>query len=164
MNKKDISQILEAFYNGEASPEEENELKAFFQDTTLPGEWQQEKEIFERYLRATEILLPEGLEERLEQKLSEHIAGKQRSFRYYLIRVAGVAAAVLLGAGIFFHTLLPAESVTADTFDDPVEAAIVAEQTLIFLSEQLNLGLNQVKEAQGEIHKINNIVYQQLKD
>ncbi|MCD8179566.1 MAG: hypothetical protein LUE98_20085 [Tannerellaceae bacterium] len=165
MNSKDIKQLLDAFYNGLTSPEEEKELKEFFLNGNLPEEWLAEKVIFERYLNITEIPLPDGLEERLTEKLSAHIfKSKSSSMRIYLSRVASLATVALVCIGIFIGYQQKREPMLTDTFQDPMEAALVAEEALLFLSEQLNTGLAQMKEAQQEINKINHIVHKQLND
>ena len=53
---------------------------------------------------------------------------------------------------------------TADTFTDPEEAAVVAQNALAFMSRNLNKGLGQVNEASQEITKINKIVNKHLND
>jgi len=79
-------------------------------------------------------------------------------------RISGIAAAIL-GALflIFTETNRPAPTM-ADTFTDPEEAAVVAQNALAFMSRNLNKGLGQVNEAGQEITKINKIVNKHLND
>jgi len=77
--------------------------------------------------------------------------------------ISSAAAVVLLCLGIFFVTQRPVESQIADTFDDPAEAAIVAEKALTFMSAQLNIGLNQVADARQEFDKVDQILNKHLK-
>ena len=112
--------------------------------------------------------LPEGLSERLEQYIDNLAAGEQikkislvrRRFIYWC---GGVAAALVIGIALFFQTeYVQKKPTTADTFSDPMEAAIAANKALAFMSTQLNKGLDEVSDAQQEIHKVNKIVNKQL--
>ena len=107
-----------------------------------------------------DLALPEGLSERLERRIDflaqEEVSprvSRRRSFYW----ISGIAAAIL-GALflIFTETNRPAPTM-ADTFTDPEEAAVVAQNALAFMSRNLNKGLGQVNEAGQEITKINKI-------
>jgi len=113
-----------------------------------------------------EQALPEGLSERLEQYIDMLSADEQQTKRRSLFRrrslywFSGVAAALVVAIAVFFQTesSMPHEQVTADTFTDPEEAAIVAQNALAFMSLQLNKGLEQVAEAGQEMQKVNQIL------
>ena len=92
-----------------------------------------------------DLALPEGLSERLERQIDF---------------LAAILGALFL---IFTETNRPAP-VMADTFTDPEEAAVVAQNALAFMSRNLNKGLGQVNEASQEITKINKIVNKHLND
>lgn len=113
--------------------------------------------------------LPEGLSDRLEQQIDRWAAEEsnirrnspERKRVFYWI--GGIAASFLLAMFLFFQVEnKPEYPVMADTFSDPKEAALVAQNTLMFLSAQLNKGLNQVSETGKEVDKINEIVIKQL--
>ena len=110
-----------------------------------------------------DLALPEGLSERLERRIDflaqEEVSprvSRRRSFYW----ISGIAAAIL---GAFTETNRPAPTM-ADTFTDPEEAAVVAQNALAFMSRNLNKGLGQVNEAGQEITKINKIVNKHLND
>ena len=126
-----------------------------------------------------DLALPEGLSERLERRIDflaqEEVSprvSRRRSF-YWISGIAaaiphrqeGVPPAAILGALflIFTETNRPAP-IMADTFTDPEEAAVVAQNALAFMSRNLNKGLGQVNEAGQEITKINKIVNKHLND
>ena len=112
--------------------------------------------------------LPEGLSERLEQYIDNLAAGEQTKKislvrRRFIYWCGGVAAALVIGIALFFQTdYVQQKPTTADTFSDPMEAAIAANKALAFMSTQLNKGLDKVSDAQQEIHKVNKIVNKQL--
>lgn len=111
--------------------------------------------------------LPDGLSDRLEQyidQLAEEEKKKQKPplmKRRSMYWLSGVAASFLLGV-IFFFQAEKAQPTIKDTYSDPYEAAIAAQDALAFLSTQLNKGLDQVSEAKEEVDKVNDIVVKQL--
>ncbi|WP_085537318.1 hypothetical protein [Massilibacteroides vaginae] len=109
-----------------------------------------------------EIPLPDGLEARLEKSLDIHIAKSRKiSLRRTLYKVSGIAAAILLCIGITFYQ--NPSGTTTDTYKDPQEAALVASEALAFLSSNLNIGMEQVSDAQKDIQEVNEILNNQLK-
>lgn len=113
--------------------------------------------------------LPEGLSERLEQHI-DRLAAEEKGRKVSLVRrrslywFSGVAAALLVGIALFFQTENTQMPTTADTFQDPQEAAIAAQEALAFLSTQFNKGLDQVSDAREEVHKVNQIVNKQFSE
>lgn len=114
--------------------------------------------------------LPEGLSERLENyidRLTKEEEEKQPVFtkrKRFLFTISSIAAAILLGVAIFFQTENRQTKPTmVDTFSDPKEAALVAQEALILLSGNFNKGLAQIAEAKQEVEKVNEIINNQLK-
>jgi len=70
----------------------------------------------------------------------------------------------LLCIGIFQFIAPEKEHQLADTYTNPQEAAIAAQEALAFLSVNLNKGIEQVNEAQQEMNKVNEILNIHLKD
>lgn len=123
-----------------------------------------DKEVNRMIDEALDIPIPEGLAERLEAQIDELAAKeKKHNLRRIIYWAASTAAVILLCIGLFVNTNRPSDQMqTADTFTDPAEAALVAEQALAFISTQLNKGLDQVTDAGQEIDKVNKIVYKHL--
>lgn len=123
-----------------------------------------------------DIALPAGLSERLEEhidllanpknqmtpekKVEQRLFSRKRS----LLWLSGVAATLLCAILFTFTELNRPDPKLVDTFDDPKEAAIAAENALALLSSNLNKGLSQVNEAGQEMNKINKIVNKHLND
>ena len=126
-------------------------------------------ELIDQALRE-EQKLPQGLSERLELYIDQlAIEDQQKQLKRVKMRalywLTGVAAALLLGIALFFQTEnANMRPTTADTFNNPEEAAIAAQEALAFLSTQLNKGLDQVSEAKSEVEKVNEIVNKQIKE
>lgn len=123
-------------------------------------------DLIDRALRE-EQALPEGLSERLESyidQLAETEKAKKtplhRGSAYWL---TAVAASLLIGVALFFPAdIFDRRATTADTFSDPEEAAIAAEEALVFLSTQFNKGIEQIEGARQEVETVNEIVNKQI--
>lgn len=126
-------------------------------------------ELINKVLREDQTL-PEGLSERLEQQIDAWAAAEKKetirsSFhRRSLYWLNGAAAVALLCVGIFQFVAPEKEHQLADTYTNPQEAAIAAQEALAFLSINLNKGIEQVNEAQQEMNKVNEILNIHLKD
>ena len=117
----------------------------------------------------TEAELPKGLKERLEKQIDALAEAERPHIRWPHARpfrwaIGGIAAA-LIGA-LFWVQLERKTTFTtpADTFSDPKEAALVAEQALVMLSQNLNKGLAQAQSSTEEMRQINRIINKHLKE
>lgn len=155
MHNRRIEELLDAFYAGQSTREEEAELKAFFEQESVPAEWEADQRLFR--LMQTEkqaVDLPEGLAERLESQIDNWADSekKQPARRVALWKYVASAAAIALLCVSIAISVRPAGNQMADTFDDPREAAMVAQEALTLVSANLNKGLDQISRAQ-EINK-----------
>ena len=167
MTDKIIEQYLAAYYNGTATEQEEQALTDFFSGSNnVPEHWKEEQKTFLLLQESAKIPLPAGLEERLNTHLDAHIAKRKKfKLKHISYKIAGIAATILLCITIGINQGLFTDNsgVTADTYKDPQEAALVAQQALIFLSQNLNKGIDQVNEAEKELQQVNEILNNQLK-
>jgi hypothetical protein len=141
MNLQEIEKILEKYYNGETTLDEEKQLRMFFAGSEVPAQWKhlagffsyvgQEKEVkiespeFERKFDATVG----------ETRLSK-IFDLRRPWIYWM---AGVAASVLIMVAIFVK-FDPLSGKINDTYDNPEVAYVQAKKILMFVSTQMNKG------------------------
>jgi len=167
MNDKDIQLLLNAFYDGGATEEEERLLKEFFSSDNLPEHWIYEQKIFNALLDTSGIPVPDNLEDRLEAKIDEHIEQAKRfSIRRVFYWTASVAAIGLLCIGLFIkegHTPGSFSPQIADTYQNPEEAAIAAQRALMLMSANINKGIAQLDNAKQEVKNVNRILNNQLK-
>lgn len=164
-DRKEINELLAAFYAGTTTREEEVRLKAFFDDADLSERWHADRDIFRALYDPADIALPEGLSDRLEQVLDRYIGAPHRPrkqpsrIRRLYVAVGSVAAAALLCVTLFFigEHRQPAP-VTADTFTDPHEAELVATEALALVSMHLNKGLSPFEKARKNMDKTNEVL------
>ena len=159
-----IELLIKKFYEGTSTQEEENLLTEYFlNEENVDERWKKEQQLF-RLLHDGQINVPENVSKRLEESIMQMGASPKsmplRRKWYYWI--SGAAAVALLCIGFYFTTREPSPQKMADTFDNPEEAALMAEQTLVYMSTQLNKGLNKVIDAGQEFDKVNQLLNKHL--
>ena len=193
-----IEQLLKAFYDGDTTPEEEALLLEFFNSNNLDEKWQTERDMFNVLY---DFSLPDGISERLEKVINEHIAESVKDkhltktanddnethnnneplypetrndilnkkapmlqkTRKLFINISSAAAVILLCIGLFFTFEKSTKSHTiADTYTNPEEAAIVAEQMLTLVSTKLNKGFSPLEKIKESIDKTSGLLNESL--
>jgi len=164
MEDKKIEQLLAAFYNGETTPEEEWQLSDILNSEEVSEKYLMERQLFNALHEASRIPLPQGFSERLKSAIDRHIQdtttrqspSKTRKLYFSLMSAAAVA---LLCIGLFFTTYKrPHADYIADTFTNPYDAAIAAEQALLLVSVKLNQGLSPLEKVQENVKKTNDFI------
>jgi len=146
MNLEQARRLRKKFYDGTSTPDEERRLRELVLSPDCPPGWEAERFL----LCAADALpdtlpVPEGLERRIAGKLSA--APRHRlSLWKKIVFPTGVAAAAV-GIAFLLTGRHPAPTVYADTYKTPREAANGTYETLLFISEQFNLGTSE--EALG---------------
>lgn len=140
MDAHKIKVLLERFYDGQTTEEEENILRNYFDSDEVAPELAEEKVFFSQ--------LPTV--ERLEQRISRHIdqlAAQEKNTRQTSIRwIAGIAASVLLivSAGLYFGNR--PDPFYQDTYDTPEEAYATTEKAITLLATNVNKGLKSIEQ------------------
>jgi len=159
-----IEELLNKFYTGTSTQEEELRLMEYFlNEADVDERWKDEQQLF-RLLHDTQIQVPEGVSTRLEKSIMQMDAPLEsvpfgRKMYYW---ISSSAAVVLLCIGLFFAIRQPSYPKRADTFSNPEEAALVAQQTLTYVSVQLNKGIAKASGAGQEFEKVNQILNKHL--
>ena len=155
-----IEQLLNKFYDGNSTLEEERLLTEYFLNEENTDErWKEDRQLF-LALHDMPIEVPENVSKRLEKTImqfdaSQKILPRKKTLYYW---ISGAAAVALLCVGLHFFTAQSPQFMMADTFNTPEEAALVAEQTLAFISAKLNKGLEIAADAGQEFEKLNQIL------
>lgn len=180
MKTEDIKKLIEAFYNGEASHEEEKILLEYFSSDNVAEELLDEKEIFMAAFEVeqTDEPIPSGLEQRLTNLIDdldrkEQVAAKKQRKNVRLITwvwTSGVAAclAILLSLGIHFNkngnTTGTTDSIAQinELSEEDLHKMKEAEKALMMLSSNYNKGINQLNAASEGLNKTNEILNKAL--
>ena len=136
MDLQKINNLLEKFYNGATTLEEELFLTEFFLEYEVPEELQVDKELF---LYTYNQKQQECLDTNFETKFFDKIEKKSSKIRK--IRWITAAASIIIILTLFFN-LKPAYMY--DTYDNPQLAYIEAKKILLKVSQKLNKGTNQI--------------------
>jgi len=138
MKEERLKELLDKYYNGDTSEEEEFLLRQYFSgENVLPG-YEAENEIFNYYSDDINVNAPaDDLEARLIDSIE--LLEKKRMLRKRFIRSGlGMAATVLVLLGTYFFFLGSSEP--KDTFSDPRIAYAETKRILYDVSVRLNRG------------------------
>ncbi|WP_028897226.1 anti-sigma factor [Prevotella sp. HUN102] len=158
MKTEDIKDLLERFYEGNTTEEEERALKEYFSANDIAEELKPEQ-VFFRALNTDDATVPDRLEERLERQINQwnrvEKTVRRSATRISLRWIVGVAASLLIlfSIGIFVSRQGKEDNLSsieqADTYDNPEDASAEAARALTKFSKSLNKGL-------GTLEKITN--------
>ncbi len=159
-NINEIKEMLNAFYEGITTQEEENQLKEFFSQNNLPEEMQIEKEIFFSLFERDEIPTPDGMENRLSSMIDDLEERDQKpkkventTKRRLWLEIGGIAASVCLLISIGLSILnqrdnndpKPATSLSQLSLEDQKKVQ-EANKALEMVSKNFNKGMQSVQE------------------
>jgi hypothetical protein len=156
MNPEEIKRLLEKYYEGTSTSDEELLLKKFFSEENIPQDLSDEKEIFRYYIQASEIPEPStDFEERIISAINpDETRTTVLKRRRLFITLSGIAAAMLILAGSYFFFTNRSE--LRDTYSDPEIAYAETMKILYDVSIRLNHGtkaLGQIGALQDETQK-----------
>jgi len=140
MNSEEIKLLLEKYYEGTTTSEEERLLKKFFSGEDIPEDLMDEKGIFRYFMLSSEVPEPSaGFEEKIISAIGredKQIAGFGRRRLYGTL--TGIAAGLLILAGSYFF--FKGRSEPRDTYSDPEIAYAETMKILYEVSARLNQG------------------------
>jgi len=148
---KQIKEILEKYYRGETSTEEDNLLRIFFSGTDIPEHLKTEAQLFTYFTREKDNTLSGEMEKRLDSMISgseTRIPAMEINRRYYWISAAAV---ILILLGLFLDTQIRRNSileVRQDTFEDPYLAYVEAKKVLYLMSDKMNAARKPLKNVE----------------
>jgi len=140
MNEEEIIKLLDKYYSGNTSQDEEKELKKYFSDDDVLHDIETEKGIFSGLAKFDEVPEPSaGFEDRIIKSIDELERRQGRNnFRNKYIALFSAAAAILLLFGSYFIFIYKAQ--LQDTFSDPQIAYVETMKILNDISVKLNKG------------------------
>jgi hypothetical protein len=146
MNTREIEKLIEKFYNGETSLPEEATLHEWFSNDDIPDHLVSLKPQFVFAKRSKNLNI---LDENFDTNLLSNIKQLEKhnkifNIRHMIIVSLSVAASLIIMIGIYFQ-FRPTQ--IEDTFNDPASAYQEAHKALMFVSNQLNKGLDPLKQG-----------------
>lgn len=145
MSSDEIKRLLEKYYNGESSGEEELQIRNYFSNPDISEDLHSERDIFRYYTGLSEIPEPSaGFEDRILSAVegidSKSVRLKNR--RIFGI-ISGIAATILIITGSYFFFI--SRSGPAETFSDPEIAYAETIKILYSVSSRLNHGTKELE-------------------
>lgn len=145
MEREEISRLLEKYWEGETSLEEDNKLKQFFKSEKTSEEWPKEQAYFQ-YLEEQKIT--SGID---DDEILSHLENDNKKpakqVNMWLTNMVKVAAVFLIiAAAVFFvredyqTKKEKMDPVITDTFEDPQKAFEETKKALLLVSNQFNKG------------------------
>ncbi len=176
MEYREIEEILNRYFEGECTLEEEAQLKHYFSKPALPAEQTEMKVLFQYFTEAKQDTAPPfDVSDNLNSLIEKEWKKETRNRFGRVLAWAGSAAAVIvLSLGIFQYTNKPEaivkQTYIKDTYQDPKLAYLETKRALLLVSRTMNRNtsnlkylskfdqsLRQVKKV-GEIDKVINSV------
>ena len=141
METEQLRALLERFYEGKTSCEEEETLRRTLLETEVPEEFAADREFFLAMGEARVEEPSPAFARKLEALVDEHYAsgkaGRVIPLRQWLLRAVPVAASLLLVLGTYFFLL---SRKPKDTFQDPQLAYQETKRILMYVSQKFNQG------------------------
>jgi hypothetical protein len=153
MNAKKLESLLEKYYSGESTEEEERILRDYFNGDSILIGYEAERKIFGYFKTEKEIPEPTpGFEERIIAGV-DTFGSKEKTlnFRRYLIPLIGAAASILIIAGSYLYLNRSGEM--KDTFSDPQIAYLETRKILLDVSLKMNRATREL-EPVGKINEM----------
>ena len=146
MNWSVLKKLLEKYYDGSSSADEEKKMLELLKHENLPSEFSEDRMMITGLFGNEEIPEPSpDLDERIMTAIDESernrkiISGKRR-----LYSIISVAAAILIIISFWF--ILEDKSRVIDTYSDPQLAYNETIKVLYRVSSNLNTGRDQMEE------------------
>ena len=140
METEKITKLLHTFFNGESTAEEERALEIYFRSGDVAEEFKEYTPFFNGISELANIPDDHNIEEEVMDFILENENREKTRYRWLWQTATGIAASVIivLGGFLFYQQQ---QKPFDDTFKDPDEAYVYAQQTLQFISGKYNKGL-----------------------
>ena len=140
METKEIAKLLQKFFNGESTGEEEKTLESYFRSGEVAEEFKDYAAFFNGISYLANVTDYSYIEDEIMDFILENENREKTRYRWLWQTVTGIAASVIiiLGGFLFYQQQ---QKPFNDTFEDPKEAYAYAQQTLQFMSVKYNKGI-----------------------
>ncbi|MFW5831078.1 MAG: hypothetical protein ACOCVA_02420 [Prolixibacteraceae bacterium] len=143
MELKEAKKILQRYFDGETTLEEERKLEDYFRSENVADELKQYSGFFDGISELAEVSGEATIEEDVMDHILENEQKEKSKYRQLWRTVTGIAASVILILGGFLlweQQQKPYE----DTFDNPEVAYAYAQQTMKYVGAKYNKGVEEL--------------------
>lgn len=166
MRKEEIDRLLERYYAGQTTEQEEDALLQTLRSANdLPADLQAERDLFLSLHKnmVEDVPVPEGLETELTARIDRKASAPRRRRLWW----GSMAASILLLAGLGFgiaemrqEAFVPTPQ---DTFTNPEDAHRALQAIFTEMSRNWNEGMKQLEASQRDIIAVNREIREELK-
>ena len=150
----EIRKMLDRFYAGESTLEEERILQDYFSAARIPEELIPDRDLFRSLGSATDsVVAPDGLNQKILAVLGEQEKKVIRTRRITVFSLSGLAAGLLVVVALYVGYFknngggrLASNQIT-DTYTDPQDAYEEAKRTLAYVSAKLSTGTTELEHV-----------------
>lgn len=167
-----IKELLERYYQGVSTPEEEKILLRYFMEEKIPESLEEERIVFLGLHGKAAPQVPPSLEkdlcaliDTLEREESRVAKMPDAAPSIPQFRWRSFAASIILLIGLASWGLLTYSEqprVMTETYTDPEEAYKETERILSFVSEKLNRGIGGIERTDEELSRTRNVIRKQI--
>jgi hypothetical protein len=150
MKLHEIEQLIEKFYNGETSLAEEEILKDYLNQDTVPAQFMAVKEHFSFLKNEKKPELDDTFDEKILQSIEKDKL-QPSSLRIWTYRLSGVAAATLVFIVVWFGTELLQPKEVYGTISDPSLAFFETQKAMDEVSKKMKKGLQPAEKTVKKI-------------
>lgn len=146
-----VKSLLEKYWEGESTLEEEQQLREYFKQKTVAPEFEQYRNLFNYFGNQKNVSMDGDI--KLEQP--EEFLPKRKSTNVVsMIWKVAAAIALLVGAYTIYNnvnTIQPKAIVWEDTYDSEEEALAKAKEVLLLVSRKMKKGTDKVAVSLGKM-------------
>lgn len=163
MKELKIDELLEKYFAGETSLDEENVLKEYFNQPMISERYEKYVVHFRFIDSESKEILSNDFDEVLYEKILKTKIYKTNLIYKIGYSIAAVAAvvAILIMAYVQYSSLpfksLRLDYLSQDTYKDPELAYAETKKTLLYVSEKMNIGMNKLEKLSKFNKNINEL-------
>lgn len=153
MRKNEIKYLVQKYFEGDTSLEEEQLLNDYFQAEKVDEDLLE----FKPFFSGLNEMKKNQESDNTTAEIMDYILAKENTekskYRRMWLSVTGIAASVIiiLGGILVYEN---SRSQFKDSFTDPDEAYVYAEQTLLYVAEKYNKGISQLPQIKNYSNSI----------
>jgi hypothetical protein len=149
-----IRKLLDRFYLGETTLEEEKILQDYFSSARVPEELMPDRDLFRTMEAASQaVAVPDGLNQKILDVIDQQDRRVVRTRRISVFTLSGLAAGLLVVIALYTGYFgkgqvgLLASHQMSDTYENPQDAYEEARRALTFVSAKLNAGTSELAQV-----------------
>ena len=146
-----IRKLLDRFYLGETTLEEEKMLQDYFASASVPEELMPDRDLLRTIEQDSQnLIVPDGLNKKILDVIDQQERKVIRTRRISMFTLSGLAAGLLVVIALYTGYFSKGQAARlashqmTDTYEDPKDAYEEARRVLAFVSAKLNTGTSEL--------------------